>query len=247
MGLSPIRAVLISAGRGSRLGALTDNNPKCLVSVAGKAIIDHQIHALRESGVRDIAVVAGFRHEAVAAHVSKMNATDRPSVIFNPFWSVSSSIGSVWEARAFLKAPFCLINGDTIFDAALFRSALARLRPGVNLLVDGGALEPDDMRVAVDGARITAVNKKLSGDNLLRSLGMIVSTAADGEPYLGALEQVIGEPDGRLSYHHDIIDRLAKRHAVHPVTVDKGHWREIDNADDIKAYEDFLARLDAIG
>lgn len=246
MGLTPARAVLISAGRGSRLGALTDNNPKCLVSVAGKAIIDHQIDALLESGVREIAVVAGFRHDAVASHIAQMSVAGRPEIVFNPFWSVSSSIGSVWEARALLRAPFCLINGDTIFDAALFRSALARVRPGVNLLVDGGALEHDDMRVEIDGARIAAVGKAISGGNLHRSLGMIVSTSADGEPYLSALQEVIGEPDGRLSYHHDIIGRLTKTHAVHPVKVDKGHWREIDNADDILAYEKFLASLDSV-
>jgi choline kinase len=241
------RAVLISAGRGSRLGALTDNTPKCLVKVAGKAIIDHQIHALHESGVEEIIVVAGFRREAIAAHIAKMDAADRPAVIFNPFWSVSSSIGSVWEARAFLNAPFCLINGDTIFDAPLLRSALARVRPGVNLLVDGGPFEPDDMRVEVDGARILAVGKKLPDSaNLFRSLGMIVSTSADGEPYLGALEHVISQPEGRLSYHHDIIDRLAKEVAVHPVIVDKGHWREIDSPEDIRAYEEFLVRFDAI-
>lgn len=251
MGLSPARAVLISAGRGSRLGALTDNTPKCLVKVAGKAIIDHQVQALRETGVNEIVVVAGFRHEAIVAHLEKMDASERPALIFNPFWSVSSSIGSVWQARGFLDAPFCLINGDTIFDAPLLRSALARARAGVNLLVDGGPLQSDDMRVEIADGRVAAVGKQLPlHEGLYRSLGMIVSTETDGGAYIGALEQVISRPDGRLSYHHDIIDILAKEGSVHPVIVDKdgdnSHWREIDSPEDIRAYEEFLLRLDAI-
>lgn len=240
------RAVLISAGRGSRLGALTEQTPKCLARVAGRAIIDHQISALRENGVDDIHVVVGFRHEAILQHLAQTPAADRPNVIINPFWSVSSSIGSVWAARPVLNRSFCLINGDTIFDADLLRSALARVGDGLNLLVDKGPLEPDDMRVKANGARVEAVGKDLpDGENLLRSLGIIVSTAPDGGLYPGALERVIMQAEGRHSYHHAIIDLLAREDIVHAVRIDCGHWIEIDRPEDIRKYEESFACLEA--
>lgn len=239
------RAVLISAGRGSRLGAITDDSPKCLARVAGRAIIDHQIAALKDNGVEDIYVVVGFRHEAIAQHLAHINAAVRPKLIVNPFWSVSSSIASVWAAREVFDGPFCLINGDTIFDAELLHSALARVNPGLNLLVDKGPLEPDDMRVKVEGERVAAVSKDLPEDEgLYRSLGVIVSTAPDGGSYPGALERVITQPNGRLSYHHAVIDLLAKEETVSAVQIDKGCWREIDRPEDIRKYEESAACME---
>lgn len=236
------RAVLISAGRGSRLGTITENSPKCLARVGGRAIIDHQIAALWRNGVEEIYVVVGFKYEAIARHLSQIDSAVRPKLIINPFWSVSSSIGSVWAARHVLGAPFCLINGDTIFDADLLLSAMARIEPGLNLLVDKGPLEPDDMRVEVDGDCVIAVGKDLPDrGGLLRSLGVIVSTAPDGGSYLGALERLIMQPDGRLSYHHDVIDLLARQEAVRALQIDKGHWREIDRPEDIIKYEELVA------
>lgn len=241
------RAILISAGRGSRLGEITNDLPKCLVSVAGKPILDHQLEALWRNGIEDVFVVAGFQHEAIARRLAAIGESRRPKLILNPFWSVSSSIGSVWAAREFLDEPFCLINGDTIFDAPLFGSALARAGGGISLLVDKGPLELDDMRVEVDGDRIVAVSKALPNDaNLLRSLGMIVS-AEPGGGYRGALERIIAQPQGHLSYHHDIIDMLAKEEVVRAVRVDSGHWREIDLPEDIRKYEEFAARLEKAG
>lgn len=233
------RAVLISAGRGSRLGALTNSAPKCLTRVGGRTILDHQLEALWENGIEDIHVVVGFQHEAIARHVSQISASIRPRLILNPFWSVSSSIGSVWAARHALDAPFCLVNGDTIFDAELLQSVLARTRYGVNLVVDKGPLEHDDMRVEAEQGRIVAVAKDLpEKPGLLRSLGMILSTAEDGGSYGGALARIIMRENGRLSYHHDIIDMLAREEPIYALPIDRGRWREIDRPEDIDKYED---------
>jgi len=233
------RAVLISAGRGTRLGALTNSTPKCLTRAGGRTILDHQLEALWANGVDDIHVVVGFQHEAIARHVAQLRTPARPKLILNPFWSVSSSIGSVWAARHVLGAPFCLVNGDTIFDAELLQSVLARARYGLNLVVDKGPLEHDDMRVEAEGGQIRAVAKDLpEKPGMLRSLGMILSTAEDGGAYAGALERIIMRENGRLSYHHDIIDMLAREDAVYALPIEGGRWREIDRPEDIQRYED---------
>ena len=59
------KAVLLAAGRGKRLGALTDNTPKPMLEVAGKPLIGHIVDALANLGVRDIAIVTGY----LAAHI----------------------------------------------------------------------------------------------------------------------------------------------------------------------------------
>lgn len=130
VGLSPSQtamidqAILLAAGRGSRLLPMTATRPKCLVEIGGRSLIAHQIAALAGAGVRRVTVVTGYRHEQVAEALSGPQPVEIETR-FNPFWAVASSIGSVWVARDLVCRPFCLANGDTLFDAPSVAAALA--------------------------------------------------------------------------------------------------------------------------
>ncbi|WP_294189290.1 NTP transferase domain-containing protein [uncultured Sphingomonas sp.] len=235
-----MRAIILSAGRGSRLLPLTDLMPKCLVPVGGRAILDHQLHALAEAGVREAVVVAGYRHDQVGAHL----ATHRPPLAvtlrFNPFWAVSSSIGSVWATRDVLDKAFCLLNGDTTLTGPILARALAHAggydRAGVGLVVEPIArADTDDMLVRVEGGRVVAVSKALAPTTVThRSLGVIVAGAQSG--YLPVLDRVIAGADGINAYHHDVVAALATQGAVHAIVEESGGWVEIDQPEDVERW-----------
>lgn len=233
-----MKAIVISAGKGSRLLPLTLQVPKCLVEVNGRAILDHQILALRAAGIEEIVIVGGYRVKQIAEHLEKALHAASISLLFNPFWSVASSIGSVWEARRHLEGPFCLLNGDTIFDGAVIEQALASMRPGVNLLVEPiTAPEHDDMRVHVEHGRVAAVAKDLPDEiSTHRSLGVVLCPDGDGGPYRKALEVVIGGRDGYNAYHHAVVDLLARSSVVTPILNQGSQWREIDRPEDIERW-----------
>ena len=190
MSESAPHAILLCAGLGSRLLPLTADRPKCLIEVGGKTILEHQVEALREAGVSGITIVGGYRFDRLQAYVEERWAEgERPELVLNPFYAISSSIGSVWAARHRLSAPFCLLNGDTVYDPALVKDGLSRLKPGLNLFVEPVVVpEVDDMLVRLDGDRIVAVGKTLP-EALAhhRSLGFIVGNAPDGAGYGEAL------------------------------------------------------------
>ena len=62
-----MRAIIIAAGQGTRLRPYTADRPKCMVSVAGKPILHHQIDALRANGVDDIVVIGGYKQQGIVA------------------------------------------------------------------------------------------------------------------------------------------------------------------------------------
>ncbi len=234
-----MRAILINAGQGSRLLPLTLHTPKCLVQVNGRSILDHQIEALHEAGVARIEVVAGYRAGQIREHLQRHHDPRRVGLTINPFWSVASSIGSVWAARDFLDEPFLLLNGDTIFDASVFQQAIEDMQPGVNLVVEvHKAPEPDDMRVQARDGRILAVSKQLPlAETTHRSLGMVMSP--DARPhgvYRTALQAVIEAEGGHDAFHHAVIDRLARSSVVHAIENHSGLWREVDRPEDIERW-----------
>ncbi len=234
-------AILLCAGLGSRLLPLTADRPKCLIEVGGRTILEHQIEALREAGVGDITVVGGYRFDRIEAFVAeRWGPSDRPELVLNPFFAISSSVGSVWAARHRLTAPFCLLNGDTVYDPVLVADGLARLKLGLNLFVEEvGTPETDDMLVRLDGGgRIVAVGKNLPPMLARhRSLGFVVGNAVDGAGYARALGRVIREVEGVQAFHHTIVDRMAREGHVHAVPFQGGVWTEIDRPEDIARWQ----------
>ncbi|GGE82387.1 nucleotidyltransferase [Sphingomonas prati] len=225
-------AVILSAGRGSRLLPLTQDRPKCLIPVGGRAILDHQIDALAAAGVARTTVVGGYLSDRITAHLA--GGTAAADMRFNPFWAVSSSIGSVWTARDLLHGDFAIVNGDTVYRPALIREGLAQVEPGIALFVEPAPQpEIDDMRVAVTGGMVRAVGKTLDpADAPFRSLGIVVGRGDDGR-YRRMLDAVISEPDGIQSFHHRIVHELAQAGPVQAVVLPGGGWVEIDRPEDI--------------
>ncbi|RKF17672.1 phosphocholine cytidylyltransferase family protein [Altericroceibacterium spongiae] len=231
-----MKAVILSAGHGSRLLPLTLHTPKCLVPVDGRELLLHQLLALRETGIEEAVLVVGYRHEQIEAFVQQ-ELPVRVTTLFNPFWSIANSIGSVWAARMHLDTPFCLMNGDTLFDRVVLTDSFRRLQAGVSLLVEPcGTPETDDMRVHVEQGQVQQVSKVLP-DSLTthRSLGVIVSNG--GTSYRDALDAVIQQDGGPANYHHAIIAHLAQQDHVAAISRGQGDWQEIDRPDDISRWQ----------
>lgn len=233
-----MKAIILAAGHGSRLLPLTLTTPKCLVQVGGRAILDHQLDAVAAAGFEGAVIVGGYRIDQIEAHLTARDGGLPTELVFNPFWSIANSIGSVWAARAYIDAPFALMNGDTVFDPAILRTAMTGGSEGTTLLVeplaDAGL---DDMLVEADGDRVIAVGKHLVGHEATdRSLGLIVSHG--GAAYADALRSVIGEENGIHAYHHAVVARVAQTAGVRAVRIPANvQWQEIDRPEDIALWE----------
>lgn len=226
-------AIILAAGQGSRLLPITATRPKCLVQIGGQSLLDHQLQALAAAGVAKVTVVTGYRHDQVAQAVAGPQPLE-VAVRFNPFWAVASSIASAWIARDLLRAPFCLLNGDTLFDPAIVATALEASPDAPGLLVEPVAgADYDDMLVRVADGAVLAVTKDLpESEATHRSLGLVVARSGFLD-YAGALDTVIAERNGAGAYHHDIVDRMARTGRIAAIERSEGYWQEIDRPQDI--------------
>lgn len=102
-----MKAIILAAGRGSRMKDLTDERPKCLVELRGKTLLDWQLDALQAAGIRDIAIVTGYKRELLAG---------RGLVEFhNPRWAETQMVSSLACAEAWLTAEPCIVSYSDIF------------------------------------------------------------------------------------------------------------------------------------
>jgi len=109
-----MRAIILAAGRGSRMGHLAADRPKCLVELEGKPLIERQIAALRRGGVDEIGVVRGYRAEMI----------DFPGLSYfaNERWAETNMVMSLAAAGSWLRSGLVIVSYADIF----YRSELVR-------------------------------------------------------------------------------------------------------------------------
>ena len=112
-----MRAIILAAGSGLRLGQHTKDIPKALLDLNGKSILERQISLLREYGVNEIFVVTGYQREK---HILK-----DIEYIFNPRYSETEQLASMMVARTKIFDDVLVIFGDIIFDSQILQQILA--------------------------------------------------------------------------------------------------------------------------
>ncbi len=226
-----MQAVLVAAGRGTRLSPLTDNTPKCLLELEGRAILDYQLEALKCCGVRELLVVTGHRAEQLEARLPR-NAR----VVYNPFYASSNNLASLWHARFCLEPSFVYLHSDVIFDPAILERLLAS-RAEVVLAVERKRCDAEDMKVQIRSGRVIRAGKELD-DN--EADGEFIGLARLSGDAVGELVQEMDSilrEGGLNEYFARAVERLARRGVdVVPSEPEPGwFWTEIDTAEDLAA------------
>src|SRR5689334_23508777 len=160
-----MKAIILSAGQGSRLGHLVDNRPKCLIDFNGRSLLDRQLDTLEANGVGEAVVVTGFHDELVQQAIAARTGGPRVRTVFNPFYKVADNTGSLFMAREELTGDCLVWNGDTLVSTALMRKVVSNDRPGICVTVDRkDGYDDDDMKVIrdADSGRLRAIGKRIS-------------------------------------------------------------------------------------
>lgn len=106
-----MKAIILAAGRGSRMKNLTEERPKCLIEVRGKALLDWQLEALRTAGINEIAIVTGYKRELLIG---------RGLLEFhNARWAETNMVSSLFCAQDWLQAESCIVSYSDIFYSPL--------------------------------------------------------------------------------------------------------------------------------
>jgi choline kinase len=128
------RAVILAAGRGARLGALTADRPKVLLEVAGATVLAHQRRALAAVGVPDVHLVVGHAEAAVRAHPDAAGLT----LWRNPAWATTNMVATLAAAREVLDGATDVLvaYGDIVYEPRVASALLAARGAEVAVAVD---------------------------------------------------------------------------------------------------------------
>jgi choline kinase len=228
-------ALIMAAGRGSRLGTHTDERPKALIDLGGITPLALQIELLASRGIERVMIVTGYRRAVVEA-AARERAAGRLEIepIWNPYWSVTNVVGSAWMARDRLSGPFVYLHADTVFAPSILDDLLASTSPAA-LPIDFRACEPEQMKATVVEGRVTDLSKELPANVTAGEfIGIGVFGAAAIDPIRRGLDIVL--ESGRLTAYFEaaINEAIADGLHVQAVPTAGRPWAEIDFEADLE-------------
>jgi len=236
-----MKAIILAAGRGSRMKSMTEANPKCMVELYGEPLLQHQLRSLRKAGISEIALVTGYRNTMLQGYAD--------AEFHNPRWNETNMVSSLAYAADWLRSGPCIISYSDIFYEP--KAVTSLMSSDADLAI---TYDPEWERLWTDrfgDPLLDAETFRLDKDGFLAEIG--------AEP--GKLEDVEGQYMGLLRFtrrgweEFDAMratlsaaarDKLDMTSALQNV-LDRGNiavqaipyegkWGEIDSAEDLAVY-----------
>lgn len=230
-----MEALILAAGRGSRLGELGGGLPKTLLCVGDRPIISHQLSLLYEMGICKATVVVGFQAEK-AVHIIKQIAPSGMEIgfVINPFYSVTNTLGSFWLALSSIADDLVYMNGDTIFDRPVLRRLLDTPAE-VAMAVDDHPCGDEEMKVIIKNGAVVRVSKEVNpSDAHGEFIGLATFRREAVEVFSHAALRALNEW-GPMSYTEAAFEVMAADgYPLTPVDVSGLYWQEIDFETDLE-------------
>ncbi len=246
MSVSATRCVILAAGMSSRLRPLTDELPKCLLSIAGKTILERMVESILHAGVLEIALVIGFHARKIRSHLLEKFPQMRFRFILNPNFSTTNNAYSLWLARSFLEGSrtkssprdrLLLLDADIVFHPFILSLILGA--DGANKLAVRmqGEHDEEEVHVGIDASgRVTGIGKgAVSGVTIGESVGIELFSNAAARLLFEVLEHRVKTRVGRKEFYEASFDELIARGTkIEAVDVGRTPVMEIDSAEDFE-------------
>ena len=241
-----MKAIILSAGQGSRLGHLVDDRPKCLIEFNGRSLLDRQLDTLEASGVDEAVVVTGFHDELVDEAIGRRSGGPKVRTLFNPFFKVADNTGSLFMAREELAGDCLVWNGDTLVSRALMARVVGNDRPGICVTIDRkDTYDDDDMKVVEEAGRLKAIGKRLMDGVNAESIGLLAFRSSGAERFREAIEKAMRTPEGTTIWYLRVINHMAQSSDVWTLDINGEEWGEVDFPADVERARELTAGWDA--
>ena len=254
-----ITAVLLAAGRGSRLGGLTDEVPKPLMRLGGRTLLDRGLESLSSAGIEDVVVVTGYRDEAIKSLDLGAHG-QRVRLAHNAEWETSGIVSSFMTASPErLGGDVVVVYGDIVYQPETITAALTsgscppgvtvpintRWKPLWSARMEDVYADAESLVLADDGT-ILEIGQSATGPEHVQGqfMGIVCLAESTVAPFVDHYRDVQcrdGVPHPR---HWDMTRLLTSwiesGHRVRSVPI-SGGWLEVDTDEDLRLYEQLYA------
>lgn len=242
------KALILAAGQGTRLRPLTDDRPKCLVTLNGKTLLDRQVAILKSIGINNIRIATGYRSD----QIEKLGYT----VSYNKNYNATNMVESLFCAEDFIRdsrEDLIISYGDIVYERRNLVSLLGS-DDEISLMVDSNwkelwsarlenPLDDAETLIKDSGGYIKELGKKATNYNQIQ--GQYTGLIKVGKEKIDDFIKFYHGLDRRLRYDGQTFENMYmtsflqllinSNWKVKAVEV-SGGWLEVDTVEDLNLY-----------
>lgn len=234
-----MRAILLAAGKGTRISRMIEPIPKCTLPIDDEPLIRHTVKMLVEKGL-DVTVCVGYRKEKIFESLQGFDV----DFVYNPFYGVTNSIASLWFAKDRLQGDLFIMNADVFFTPEILDLILKYNNDNV-LAIDKTRIELGDYFFATsDNGCLKKYGKELP---LTERSGEYVGISKLSASFVPEFVRRLNEMIDNQQYNkwwenviYSFTDHDERR--IHTMDVEGYFWAEIDYFDDYERILNFLKK-----
>ena len=231
-----MKAILLAAGKGTRISRMIEAIPKCTLPINGVPLIRRTVRLLSEHGIESV-VCVGYQKETIFEALNDLPCT----YCFNPFYSITNSIASMWFAREYLTGDTLILNADVYFSRPILDLVMADQNPAVMAIDKTRITEGDYFFKTTDNGCITAYGKGLPIEERSCEYVGISKLRQEFIPlFAERLAELIDHSEFNM-WWEDVLYSLTVEHEIKTIDVKGNFWSEIDYFDD---YERILKHIE---
>lgn len=241
-----MQAIILAAGMGKRLGELTRDNTKCMVSVNGIRLIDRMLTQLSALSLNRVVIVVGYEGDKLMRHIgNRYDGRLNIEYIHNPIYDKTNNIYSLGLAsRQMQEDDTLLLESDLIFDSAMLDLILGHPYPNLALVAKYETwMDGTMVRISEDNDIVSFIPKKAFN---YADVGHYYKTCniykfsrefscSQYVPFLEAYSKAMGNNE----YYEQVLRVLTALDRSDlkalPITAEK--WYEIDDVQDLDIAE----------
>lgn len=241
-----MKAIIIAAGSGKRLGKISENLPKSLTNVNNKSILERQVESLKRSGISNIIVITGPNSEKFTFSQLKYTSDDD--------YEQHDILGSLMAAKNYINGDVLVLYSDVLFEDKIIKTVLASTHD-IGVAIDLNwekayqnrtmhpKSEAENVLLSENGDMLE-IRKGIQGkeQSVGEFLGMVKLSPKGSEIWNKRYEELekshVGKfhhaPSLKKAYITDMIQELIdSKIKVGPIFI-SGKWCEIDTPQDLE-------------
>ena len=239
-----MRAVIIAAGTGSRLGEYSRDKPKTLVEISGVPILGYTLNNLINEGINDIVIITGYKGHKIKEFIDRNYNNLNVSYVHNDIYDKTNNIYSVYLAKDELEnSDFLLINSDVLFHGGILQTLKRSEKEGTILSVDFSVkLGEEEMKVKVEGESIVEISKKIPPEEADGEyIGLTRIDRVSSGRFFESVEKTIKEKGTGVFYEEAFQTMIDDGDDLHYESTNGLPWIEIDTPEDLRVAQEDIA------
>lgn len=226
--------IILAAGSGSRISDQF-NQPKCLIKINQKTILDYQIEAFIFAGLKEIIIVTGYKSKKITHHIKKFRSKIKIKLILNKqYYSTNNMYSAQLALNKLRYNGVILCNGDVVVEKGAIKKLLNNKNPDL-IMVDQNRQDEESMKVKLNRNYVVDIDKKFKNSKSnLTSTDFYKFSPETVIILKNQINQHIKKM-GKKDWTEVALKKIFKKTKFLTCSVDNIKWYEIDN------YKDYVS------